>query len=357
MSLPPGAASPGAGLLWESANWESLMREAIALAESPDAPYGENPRVGCVIVDAQGRIVGRGHHRGAGTPHAEVDALADAGRAAAGATAVVTLEPCRHTGRTGPCTQALLAAGVSRVVFGQADPTAAAGGGAAELAGAGVEVTAGVLADEAAAINTEWTFAVLHGRPFVTWKSAVSLDGRVAGRDGAPVSLTGAPARRVVHELRARVGAIVVGTGTALADDPALTVRLEPPAPGPPPLRVVVGSRSLPPGARVLDDAAPTILTAERDPVAVLADLYERGVRHVLLEGGPTLAAAFRSAGVIDRVEVHLAPVLLGAGPSLAPPGSSPAGLDVERVERVGEDVRVTGRLAAGGPVSAEVRR
>ena len=343
MTVPPGDASP----------WEAPMREAIALAASPDAPFGENPRVGCVIVDADGRVVGRGYHRGAGTVHAEVDALADAGPAAAGATAVVTLEPCRHTGRTGPCTQALVDAGVARVVFGQSDPTAAAGGGAGELAVAGVDVIGGVLADGAAALNAEWTFAVTHERPFVTWKAAVSLDGRVGGPGGRPVAITGAPARRVVHDLRARVGAIIVGTGTVLADDPALTVRLPVPAPGPAPLRVVVGSRSIPPRARVLDAAAPTLVTAERDPAALLADLYRRGVRHALLEGGPTLAAAFRAAGVVDRVEVHIGPVLLGAGPSLSAPGSAPLGLDVETVECVGEDVRVTGRLAAGGTRSS----
>lgn len=338
----PGGAEPGP--------WVDAMREALALAQSPQAPCGENPRVGCVIVDPSGTVVGRGFHRGAGTPHAEVAALAEAGDRARGATAVVTLEPCRHTGRTGPCTEALLAAGIAHVVHAQADPTAAAGGGADVLRSAGVPVTSGVLADEAIAVNEEWTIAVTRGRPFVTWKAAVSLDGRVAGADGGPTPITGAAARARVHDLRARVGAIIVGTGTVLVDDPELTVRTPEPPPGPPPLRVVVGSRPIPATARVLDDAAPTLLTDERDPRRLLEDLYARGVRHALLEGGPSLAAAFLMAGVIDRVEWYVAPVLLGDGPvalpSLAGPrGSAPAGVDVVSVEAVGEDVLIVGRL------------
>ena len=283
------------------------MREALALAQSRDAPFGENPRVGCVLVAPDGEVVGRGHHRGAGTPHAEVVALADAGARAAGATAVVSMEPCRHTGRTGPCTQALLDAGVRAVVYGQPDPTELGGGGGDVLRAAGVDVHGGLLADEATAVNEEWTFAVVHGRPFVTWKCAASLDGRVAGADGGPTPITGTASRADVHDLRSRVGAIIVGTGTVLVDDPLLTVR-RPGGPVPtPPLRVVVGSRPIPDDARVLDDSAPTLVTGERDPGVLLADLYGRGVRHALLEGGPTLAGAFlrrpghRSRRVVRR--------------------------------------------------------
>ena len=328
--------------------WDPYMREAIALAQDPEAPEGENPRVGCVLVAADGTIVGRGFHRGAGTPHAEVVALREAGDRARGATAVVSLEPCRHTGRTGPCTQALLDAGVTRVVFAQGDPTDAAAGGAAILRAAGVDVVAGVLEGQARQVNEEWTFAVTHGRPFVTWKCAVSLDGRVAGPDGGPTALTGPAARHEVHLLRARVGAIIVGTGTALVDDPALTVREGVRLAGPPPLRVVVGSRPLPAGARVLDATAPTLLTSERDPRLLLADLYDRGVRHALLEGGPTLAGAFREAGVIDRIDWYVAPVLLGAGPVALPSAPGLTEVDVRAVTLVGEDVRVEGRLRIG---------
>ena len=336
----------------DAERWQEAMREAIAVAQSDDATYGENPRVGCVLLDASGTVISRGHHRGAGTAHAEVDALQQAGERARGATAVVSLEPCRHTGRTGPCTEALIRAGVARVVFGQSDPTDEASGGAQLLRDAGVEVVGGVLADEAREVNVEWTFAVEHGRPFVTWKCAVSLDGRVAGPDGGPTPITGDAARRQVHELRARVGAIVVGTGTVLADDPALTVRH--PGLSETPLRVVVGHRRLPEHARVLDDAAPTLLLDERDTVRVLGQLFSRGVRHVLLEGGPTLAAAFLDAGLIDRVDWYVAPLILGDGPLALPAGKDILReVAVERVEQVGEDMRIVGRVVRPGEAVA----
>ena len=335
----------------EPGTWSAAMGEAIELAQSPDAPHGENPRVGCVIVDESGSVVGRGYHRGAGTPHAEVMALRDAGEHSRGATAVVTLEPCSHTGRTGPCTEALLAAGVARVVFAQTDPTSQACGGAELLRAAGLDVIGGVRSDDAAMFNTAWTFAVRIGRPMVTWKSAVSLDGRVAGPDGGPTPLTGAAARLQVHQLRADVDAIVVGTGTVLIDDPALTVRIAGHSVSPAPLRVVVGSRPIPADARVLDDSAPTLVIDEPDPAALLGGLYSRGIRHVLLEGGPTLAAAFLSAHVIDRIEWYLAPVLLGSGPVALPGmGSDPqVGVDVIDVSVVGEDVRIVGSVRYEG--------
>ncbi len=332
--------SPGA--------WVEAMREALALAQDPEAPYGENPRVGCVIVGPDG-VVGRGFHRGAGTPHAEVVALQQAGRQARGATAVVTLEPCRHTGRTGPCTEALASAGVARVVVGQPDPTPDAGGGAAVLRGMGVEVVEGVLADEAERVNVEWTFAVTHGRPFVTWKAAVSLDGRVAGADGGPTPITGDAARSEVHRLRARVGAIVVGTGTVLADDPSLTVRLPGHRVVAPPVRVVMGSRAIPATSRVLDSSAPTMVTGDRRPAEVLTALADRGVRHVLLEGGPTLARSFLDDHLVDSVDWFVAPLVLGDGPvalpAVSPGGAGPVGVDVSEVTIVGEDVRVVGRV------------
>jgi len=323
------------------------MREALALAQSPDAPVGENPRVGCVVIDADGTVVGRGYHRGAGSPHAEVVALADAGEEARGATAVVTLEPCRHLGRTGPCTDALISAGVARVVFAQSDPTQAAGGGGLVLAAAGLEVLGGVLADEAERINADWTFAELHGRPLVTWKAAVSLDGRVAGSDGAPTAITAEAARAEVQRLRAQVGAIMVGTGTALADNPHLTVRGVEPAGHRSVLRVVVGSRPIPDGFHLHDDEAPSLFLADATPDEVLSELFDRGVRHVLLEGGPTLSAAFLAAGLVDRVVWYVAPVLLGDGPVALPApsgaGERSVGVDVDDVMVVGEDVRIRG--------------
>mgnify|MGYP001179300357 FL=1 len=324
------------------------MREAIALARTSTAPRAVNPRVGCVILAADGTVEGRGCTGPTpGAPHAEVAALADAGAAARGGTAVVTLEPCRHVGRTGPCTTALIEAGIVRVVFAQADPTAEAGGGAALLAAEGIAVSGGLLRDDAEAVNLAWTFAAVTGRPLVTWKCASSLDGRVAAADGGPTAITGALAHEQVHELRAEVDAIVVGTGTVLVDDPLLTARRSVAPPPVQPLRVVLGTRQLPPGARVLDGSAPTLVLDEPDPAAVLSLLHDRGVRHVLLEGGPTLAAAFLSARLVDRVHWYVAPLLLGDGPVALPAmpqlTGPPPGVDVEQVSIVGEDVRVVG--------------
>jgi diaminohydroxyphosphoribosylaminopyrimidine deaminase/5-amino-6-(5-phosphoribosylamino)uracil reductase len=280
-------------------------------------PLGPNPRVGCVLLDPDGATLAEGRHEGAGTPHAEADALARAGDRARGATAVVTLEPCNHTGRTGPCAQALVDAGIARVVFAQADPNPVAAGGAESLRAAGVDVEGGLLADEARAVNRAWSFAVAAARPFVTWKLATTLDGRSAAADGTSRWVSSRPARRDTHRLRAECDAIMVGTGTVLVDDPQLTVRDDDDENLPRErqlLRVVMGTRALPATRRVLDDAAETVVLATRDPHEALAALYARDVRHLFLEGGPTLAAAFLGAGLVDEVVAYVAPMLLGAG-------------------------------------------
>lgn len=302
--------------------WEPFMDRALELATNPLAPRGENPRVGCVIVNEIGTIVGEGWHEGAGTAHAEVVALGHAGERATGATAVVTLEPCNHYGRTGPCATALIDAGITRVVFAQADPTSDAGGGAKALTAAGIEVLSGVREVQAVAVNREWTTAVTRGWPFVTAKCAVSLDGRVAGPRGEPVALTGPEANRYSHELRARVQAIVVGTQTVLNDDPSLTIRhAHIPVSGQP-LRVAVGNRDLPDGARISDPAAPFLHIRGHDPRFVLAELYARGIRHVLVEGGPTLLRAFVEVGLVDEFVWFVSGVWLGGGPRPLPEGS-----------------------------------
>jgi diaminohydroxyphosphoribosylaminopyrimidine deaminase / 5-amino-6-(5-phosphoribosylamino)uracil reductase len=330
----------------------AAMRRALELAASDSVPLGPNPRVGAVLLGADGAVVGEGFHRGAGTPHAEVVALGAAGRRADGATAVVTLEPCNHTGRTGPCVDALLSAGVSRVVFGQADTNPVAAGGADRLRAAGVDVEGGLLADEAAALNETWTFALSHGRPYVTWKTAGTLDGRAAAADGSSRWITGPLARADVHALRATVDAVVVGTGTVLADDPRLTARTGG-SDGPDlprerqPLRVVVGTRPLPADARVLDGTAPTLVLPTRDVRAALTALTAHDVQHVLLEGGPTLAGAFVAAGLVDRVVAYVAPALLGAGPQMLEDAgiTTVAGalrLRTVDVMRLGDDVRIT---------------
>lgn len=329
---------------------EAMLR-AMALAGSIDIPDGPNPRVGCVIVDDAGRTVGEGVHRGAGSPHAEVDALAQAGAAARGATAIVTLEPCNHTGRTGPCSEALIAAGVARVVYAQADPHAIAAGGAERLRTAGVDVEGGLLAQDAASLNEAWTHAVTTGRPFVTWKVAATLDGRVAAADGTSRWITGEAARAEVHMWRRRCDAIAVGTGTVLADDPHLTARdAQGELAGHQPLRVVVGMSDIPADARVQDASAPLLHLRTRDPVEVLSALASLEVRHLLLEGGPRLGASFLAAGLVDEVVWYVAPLLLGAGSAaVADWGTTTLGEGVRlrdvRVEQVGEDARISGRI------------
>ena len=215
----------------------AAMRRALALAATDGVPLGPNPRVGCVLLAVDGTVVAEGYHRGAGAPHAEVDALTRAGDAARGATAVVTLEPCNHTGRTGPCAVALVEAGVRRVVVAQRDTNPVALGGADTLRTAGVDVETGVLETDARALNRVWTFAVEHGRPFVTWKFATTLDGRSAA------------ARADTHRLRALCDTMLVGTNTVAVDDPHLTVRDVAGSPiARQPLRAVMGSATSTPG-------------------------------------------------------------------------------------------------------------
>jgi diaminohydroxyphosphoribosylaminopyrimidine deaminase/5-amino-6-(5-phosphoribosylamino)uracil reductase len=324
----------------------AAMRRALERAASPDAPRGPNPRVGCVLLDGGGAMVAEGYHHGAGFPHAEIEALNRAGDTTV-TTAVVTLEPCDHTGRTGPCSQALIAAGVRRVVYGQPDRSRVAHGGARRLRSAAVDVEGGVLERQARELNREWTMAVELGRPFVTWKFAATLDGRGSAADGTSRWITSEQARCDVHRLRGEADAIVVGTGTALADDPQLTVRDGTDRPSDrQPLRVVMGLRDLPPTSRLLDEAAPTLQLRTHDVVKVLAELFERGRHHVWLEGGPTVAAAFWRAGRVDRVIAYLAPALLGNGPAaLLDVGvrslSEAIRLDIDDVHRVGPDVRI----------------
>jgi len=324
----------------------SWMRRALQLAASGPWP-DPNPRVGCVVVAADGTVVGEGHHRGAGTPHAEVEALRAAGAAARGATAYVTLEPCSHRGRTGPCADALVEAGVVRVVFAQSDPNPDAAGGAERLHAAGIHVTGGVLADEAAALNDRWARSVALGRPLVTWKLATTLDGRSAAADGSSQWITGHAARADVHALRATRDAVLVGTGTVLTDDPRLSVRMPDGALAPTqPLRAVMGKRDVPAGARLHDAPGGVVHLTTRDPREALDLLWHRGIRDVWLEGGPTLAAAFLRAGVVDDVYAYVAPALLGAGrAAVADLGiasiSDIRRLDLVDVTAVGGDVRI----------------
>ncbi len=298
------------------------MRRALVLAASPGVPMvADTRRVGCVLLDEDGSVVAEGYHRGPGTSHAEVAALAEAGAAARGTTAVVTLEPCNHTGRTGPCTEALITAGVRRVVYAEADPNPVAAGGRARLEAAGIEVESGLLAEEAAALAGVYRLAQREQRPFVTWKFASTLDGRSAAADGTSRWVSGPAARLDTHRLRSLCDTVLVGTNTVVVDDPRLTVRGADDVPlAVQPLRAVMGERELPSGRRIFDGAlssgAPSVHLRTRDPRAALAELFALERRHVFLEGGPTLAAAFLRAQLIDEIVVYVAPVLLGAGRS-----------------------------------------
>ena len=323
-------------------NLETALAMATATSEAVRGTTSPNPPVGCVILDADGELVGSGATAPPGGPHAEVVALREAGERARGGTAVTTLEPCNHTGRTGPCSIALVQAGITHVHYAAADPNPQAAGGAEHLRAAGVR-TSTTGADPAPL--RAWLHRQRTGRPHVTWKVATSLDGRTAAADGTSRWITGAAARAQVHAERARIDAIVVGTGTALADDPALTARHpDGTLAAHQPLRVVVGHRRLPAGARLLDATAPTLVLDTHDPHTVLAALTDHP--DVLLEGGPTLAGAFAAAGLLDRVVAYVAPLLLGAGPAAledAGVGTIAEALrfEVESVDRVGADVRI----------------
>ncbi|MGH2673603.1 MAG: bifunctional diaminohydroxyphosphoribosylaminopyrimidine deaminase/5-amino-6-(5-phosphoribosylamino)uracil reductase RibD [Actinomycetota bacterium] len=355
---------------------EMYIERAISLAERGRGLVSPNPMVGAVVVSSDGRVAGEGWHEGPGTPHAEIQALEQAGERARGAVLFTSLEPCDHFGHTGPCTEAIVAAGIGRVVSAMADPNPIVDGrGFEKLRAQGIEVEFGTLAEEAARQNEAFVKHVRAGLPFVTWKMAASLDGKVAARDGSSRWITGEEARADVHRLRASSDAIVVGAGTALADDPALTVRL-PGYRGRAPLRILVDARGrVPATGDLFDEDAPTLVATtdlasaerreewraagaevvvyepegERVPLAELvADLGKRDVQAVLLEGGPTLAWAAIEDGLVDKVVVYLAPKLVGGtdaptvlgGRGFAPIANA-MGLRVRSFDRVGEDLRV----------------
>jgi diaminohydroxyphosphoribosylaminopyrimidine deaminase/5-amino-6-(5-phosphoribosylamino)uracil reductase len=355
---------------------EAYIERAIALAERGRGRVSPNPLVGAVVVSSEGRLVGEGWHEGPGRPHAEVVALDQAGEAARGATLYSSLEPCAHVGRTPPCVRAIVEAGVARVVAAMRDPNPVVDGrGFDELRSAGVDVREGVLVEEAARQNQAFVKHVRTGMPFVVWKMAASLDGKVAARDGTTRWITGEAARADVHRLRAWSDAIVVGARTAIMDDPSLTVR-DPSYEGPPPLRVLVDAAGrAPAGGDLFDDAAPTLVAttelaaqarreawtaagaevvvyeAEGDGVPLrelMRDLGKRDVQGVLLEGGPTLAFSAVEEGLVDAVVVYLAPKLIGGvdaptvlgGRGFAPIGSA-LPLRIRSFDLVGADLKV----------------
>ena len=354
---------------------EAYMRRALELAERGLGLASPNPVVGALVV-RDGRVVGEGWHEGPGTPHAEAAALAAAGDQARGATLFVTLEPCDHQGRTPPCTGAIVDAGVATVVAAMKDPNPVVDGrGFARLSGAGVQVLTPVLPGAAARQNQAFAKHIRTAMPLVTLKMAATLDGKVAARDGSSRWITGEAARARVHRMRAGADAIVVGAGTALSDDPALTVR-DPEYRGAPKLRVVVDARGMVSAAgRLFSKEAPTVVaTTEEAPEdrrrswadagvevvvfdaeagrvplrSLFAHLGKRDVQSALLEGGPTLAWSAVREGLVDRIVVFLAPKLLGGERSLGVLGgegfariADALSVRITEVTPVGEDLMV----------------
>jgi diaminohydroxyphosphoribosylaminopyrimidine deaminase/5-amino-6-(5-phosphoribosylamino)uracil reductase len=356
-------------------NDSHFMRKALALAERGRGRTSPNPMVGALVVDDDGVIVGRGAHEVAGGPHAEVIALAAAGERARGATLFCTLEPCSHTGRTGPCAPLVAAAGIRRAVIALEDPNPLVhGSGLAYLRDRGIEVTVGIGQDAAARQNAAFLTRMRTGRPHVILKAALSLDGRLAAAPGVPTPLTGPAANRRVHRQRAEVDAIGVGSGTVLADDPLLTPRG---AYRTRPLTRVVFDRRLrtPPSARLFSTlgAGPVIIISSeaacaeaRDRLARLesagalilcptsADictalrvLGDLGVTSILIEGGAAIHATAIDAGVADEVHVYIAPVTLGSAAVdwIGPRRLAWEGLRDRRALWLGEDVLVEGRV------------
>ena len=298
----------------------AAMSRALALAGNSPL-YGENPQVGAVLINDAGEIIAEGWHKGAGTPHAEIDALknlAAKNLTADDLTAVVTLEPCNHTGKTGPCAQALIEAGVKQVVFGTYDPGKTEGGGRFTLEEAGIEVVSDILRDECVQLIAPWFTNKFEQRPYVVIKWAASVDGRTAAADGTSKWITGAEAREDVHARRAASQAIMVGTNTVELDDPELTARK-------PdgslyenqPLRVIVGERNLKADSRVFNSDSETVQFKTHDLDSIMKQLFDRGIRQVFVEGGAQLESALIAAGFADEFLIYLAPKLVG-GPATA---------------------------------------
>jgi len=331
----------------------AALHQALALSEQSIGLSDPNPRVGCVILAADGRLLGAGHTQPAGEAHAEVMALRDAaarGHDVRGATAIVTLEPCSHHGRTPPCCDALIAAGIARAVIAVEDPNPlVAGQGLKRLRAAGiaVELADAAIADAARELNIGFFSRMQRGRPFVRLKSAVSLDGRTALPDGRSQWITSEAARADGHAWRKRAGAVLTGIGTVLTDDPRLDVRLVPTSRQP--LRLVLDPQGrMPASARILQPPgeARVIGPGRADLPALLAELGAQGINELHIEAGPTLSGAFLDAGLVDELLVYQAPMLIGEGRPLA--ALAPlAGLDEARrwklieATAVGQDLRL----------------
>lgn len=339
------------------AQLEDAMQRALELALL--GPYqGVNPQVGCVILGPEGDIAAEGFHRGSGTDHAEVMALKNLrektnfeDRLPAGYTAVVTLEPCNHTGKTGPCAQALISAGISKVVYASSDPGSVSGNGSRTLQEAGIEVVGGFMATEADEQSRVWLRANRLQRPFVTVKWASSLDGRAAAEDGSSKWISGEESRQDVHLRRSRADSILVGTKTVLADNPELTAR-KPDGSlyETQPHRVILGNTKVEDSFKIFIDVAPTTHLQTQNLDEALATLWAQGIKHVFVEGGPKVASSFIAAGLADEILIYLAPILLGGSrTAISDLGvsniSEALGLQILETKPLGKDIFIRAKL------------
>jgi diaminohydroxyphosphoribosylaminopyrimidine deaminase/5-amino-6-(5-phosphoribosylamino)uracil reductase len=293
------------------------MQRAIALSRKGLGKTSPNPIVGAVLINSQGQVIAEGFHDRMRSPeHAEIVALKIAGLQAKGATMVITLEPCNHTGVTGPCSKAIADAGISKVVYAVKDPNKKAAGGAQALRDQGVQVESGVLESEAAYANRAWLTKIEKSRPFFTWKVATTLDGKIAALDGSSQWISNEKSRNDVQLLRRQADAILVGTNTVLTDDPHLIPRGDFPGFTANPLRVICGEQDLPPTSKIFDEAATTLLVKTKNLNDLVEELNKTGINHVLIEAGPTLATAMLKQGYLDELVMYQAPSLLGQGKS-----------------------------------------
>jgi diaminohydroxyphosphoribosylaminopyrimidine deaminase/5-amino-6-(5-phosphoribosylamino)uracil reductase len=332
---------------------EQLMKRAIELSLQGASFTYPNPIVGAVIADSSGQIIGEGFHKGA--EHAEVLAINDAKSIPADATLFVTLEPCNHFGKTPPCTDAIIASGIKNVVFATSDPNPVAAGGANKLIAAGVNVTSGLLANEAETANRSWLTKIEKGRPRFIWKIASTLDGKVAAVDGSSKWITSNQSRRDVAKLRAESDAILTSSKTVIADNPTLDSK----GVGSNPYRIVMGQSKLDSSSNIFNDLAKTKVIESRDFAELLDFVRSEGFNQVLVESGPKFGSALLSAGLIDEIVIYIAPAILGSGLS------SVADLGIKSIDEklqlslisqqvIDQDIKITYQVEANALIGAK---
>ena len=316
------------------------MQRAIALSEKGLGKCAPNPIVGAVILDASGKIVSEGFHdRMTSKDHAEVVAIKCAGDQTKGATMVVTLEPCNHTGSTGPCTQEIIDSGISTVVFAVSDPNAVAAGGADALRAAGIKVVDGVMAKEASWANRAWLTKIQMSRPYFDWKVATTLDAKIAASDGTSKWISNEVSRSDVQRLRRESDAILVGTNTVIVDNPHLIPRVEFSGYSHNPIRIIFGEGNVPADSKVFDSAAETVQVKSRDLSELVSKLNGLSINQVFVEAGTTLASAMVAGGLMDELVIYQAPALLGSGKSFFADESKSTIEDQMRLEHISTEV------------------